>query len=66
MKINLIAACLDKNMGIGFKGKLPWNIPEDLKYFFETTNRNIVVMGHNTWKSIPEKHRPLVNRFNII
>ena len=66
MKINLIAACLDKNMGIGFKGKLPWNIPEDLKYFFETTNRNIVVMGHNTWKSIPQKHRPLVNRFNII
>ena len=66
MKFNLIVACLDKNMGIGLNGKLPWNIPKDLKHFFEITNENIVVMGHNTWQSIPEKSKPLVNRFNII
>ena len=66
LKRSLIAACLDHNMGIGYKGKLQWHIPGDLKYFYETTVGHIVVMGNNTWKSIPDKYRPLKNRFNII
>ena len=66
MNFSLIAACLDKNMGIGYNNELPWYIPEDLNYFYKITNENIVIMGHNTWKSIPDKYKPLKNRFNII
>ena len=28
--------------------------------------KNIVVMGRNTWESLPVKARPLANRFNIV
>lgn len=66
MKFSLIAACLDHNMGIGYEGKLQWHIPEDLQYFYETTVEHIVVMGNNTWKSIPDEYKPLRDRFNII
>jgi len=101
------------NRGIGKGGKIPWRIPEDLRYFRNVTcffrdiqainkfeislNRakrqrteietenvkssvtanvsikpadnlplNVVVMGRNTWESIPEKFRPMPNRINVI
>lgn len=41
--------------GIGFQGKLPWHIPEDLKSFKELTTGDIVVMGRNTYDGILEK-----------
>jgi dihydrofolate reductase len=52
--------------GIGFKGSIPWNIPEDLRRFRHLTNGNIVIMGRATYESIPEKFRPLPNRINIV
>jgi len=68
--IKLIVA-VDKNYGIGKNNSLPWNITEDMKYFKEITlgsgnNSNVVIMGRNTWESIPKKFRPLSNRINII
>ena len=54
----------DKNNGIGFNGDLLEHIPEDLKYFKELTQDNIVIMGRKTWDSLPKK--PLPNRLNII
>ncbi len=63
--INIIAA-MDKNRGIGKGGKLPWNIPEDLKRFREITAGHPVIMGRKTWESIPPKFRPLPNRENIV
>ncbi|ORX48982.1 hypothetical protein BCR36DRAFT_404907 [Piromyces finnis] len=105
------------NKGIGKGGKIPWRIPEDVRYFknitclfrdthtlnrYETkiskpivkrqrtlesveekdkpvlvTNnfpikitdnipQNVVVMGRNTWESIPEKFRPMPNRINVV
>ncbi len=71
-KIYLIAAADLKN-GIGLKGKLPWNLPGDLKFFQKTTVhtediqfRNMVVMGRVTWESIPENHRPFKGRKNVV
>jgi dihydrofolate reductase len=47
-------------------GKVPWHIPEDLKFFKETTMGHPCIMGKNTWESIPDKYKPLPGRANII
>ena len=70
MKINVIVAVDDK-LGIGKNNKLPWDIPEDLAHFKNITTKfetleNVVLMGRNTWESIPNKFRPLKDRINII
>ena len=57
-------AAVDINRGIGFENQLLEHIPEDLKYFKELTTGKIVMMGSNTWASLPVK--PLPNRYNII
>ena len=63
--ISLIVA-KSKNNVIGNKGKLPWNISEDLKRFKELTTDNVVIMGRKTYESLPDKSKPLPNRINII
>ena len=55
---------IDKNLGIGFKNKLLKSIPEDLKRFKRLTTGSVVIMGYNTYLSLPKK--PLLNRINII
>lgn len=62
MLISLIAA-VAKNRVIGEKGKLPWNLPSDLKKFRELTIHKPVIMGRKTWESIG---RPLPHRDNIV
>ncbi len=62
MKISLIVA-MDENRAIGYKNKLPWNIPSELKYFRETTKGKPVIMGRKTHESIG---RPMPERLNII
>lgn len=62
--MKLIVA-VDKNWAIGNKGKLLVSIPEDMKFFRETTTGNVVVMGKNTLLSFPGA-RPLKNRENIV
>lgn len=62
MKISLIAA-LSKNGVIGLDGKLPWNIPEDLKRFRSLTLNHSIIMGRKTYASIG---RVLPQRKNII
>ncbi len=57
---------MDHSLLIGSKNGLPWHIPEDLKRFKELTTGEIVVMGRNTYFSLPEKFRPLPNRRNIV
>ncbi len=37
-----------------------------MKFFYETTKNNIVVMGRKTYYSLPPKYRPLKNRLNIV
>ena len=65
----IVAYCT--NGGIGFKGRIPWSIPGDLQHFYYTTTttrdpqkQNAVVMGRNTWQSLPKK--PLPKRRNVI
>lgn len=68
MNFSIIAAC-DSNRGIGINNSLPWHLKADLKHFSETTigaGNNAVVMGLNTWKSLPEKFRPFKERLNVV
>lgn len=69
MKINIIVACDDK-YGIGKNNSIPWHLPPDLKHFKNLTTsgklQNVVIMGRNTWDSLPDKFKPLSNRFNFI
>jgi dihydrofolate reductase len=65
MIISLIAA-LTKNRVIGKNNDLPWHLPDDMKYFMQTTKAHHVIMGRKNYESIPEKFRPLPNRTNIV
>ena len=62
--MNIIVACDSKN-GIGLDGNLPWKLKKEMSYFTNITtssnNLNVVIMGRNTWNSIPNKFRPLFN-----
>lgn len=62
--MNLIAA-VDSNWAIGYKNELLVRIPEDQKWFRETTTGKAVIMGRKTLESFPNK-RPLKNRTNIV
>lgn len=65
MIISLIAA-LSENRVIGKNNDLPWHLPDDMKYFMQTTKTHHVIMGRKNYDSIPEKFRPLPNRTNIV
>ncbi len=56
---------VDMNWGIGFNNELLNPIPADLKLFKELTTNNIVVMGLNTFLSLP-KQKALPNRTNVV
>ena len=68
MKINIIVAnCF--NGGIGKSNKLPFSFKKDLAYFSKITkgkpyNTNGLLMGRNTWDSLPIK--PLPYRDNYV
>lgn len=62
--MNLIAA-VDKNWAIGRNNKLLVSIPDDMKFFRETTTGKVIVMGRKTLESFPGK-KPLKNRVNIV
>ena len=65
MKIAMIAAVAENNT-IGKNNDLPWHLPDDMKYFMQTTQGHYVIMGRKNYESIPEKFRPLPNRANIV
>ena len=55
----------DPEGGIGYQNKLPWsNIQGDLPRFKRLTDGQTVIMGRNTWDSLPKK--PLPGRINIV
>jgi dihydrofolate reductase len=62
--MNIIAAA-DRNWAIGKDGGLLYHLPQDMKFFRETTQNSVVVMGRKTLESFPGG-RPLKNRVNIV
>ena len=72
MEYEIVVAYCSKNRGIGKDGKLPWDLPRDLEHFAHITTqapegyRNAIIMGRNTWLSIPSVRRPLKNRVNMV
>ena len=65
MTIKMIIAT-DCIFGIGKDNKLPWDCPEDLKYFKEQTLNDCVVMGRKTYESLPfENGLPNNNESNF-
>ncbi|ALX47917.1 dihydrofolate reductase [Lentibacillus amyloliquefaciens] len=60
--ISLLVA-MDRNRVIGYQNDLPWHLPNDLKFFKQTTTGNTIIMGRKTFEAIG---RPLPNRKNIV
>lgn len=54
---------IGKNNEIGKDNKLLWHLPNDLKFFKETTLNKTIIMGRKTFESLPKK---LPNRKHII
>ena len=46
-------AAMASNRVIGRDGKLPWHLPEDLKWFKKTTLDRPILMGRKTFESLP-------------
>ncbi|MDW3195195.1 MAG: dihydrofolate reductase [Cytophagales bacterium] len=65
MKISMIAA-MSRNRVIGKDNDIPWHLPDDFKFFKDTTKHHHVIMGRKNYESLPHKFRPLPDRTNII
>ncbi len=73
MKKFSIIVAMDDVRGIGKGNSLAWHLSADLKHFKNITTdvsdplcKNAVIMGRNTWESLPSKVRPLPGRLNIV
>ncbi|KAI0756945.1 dihydrofolate reductase [Daedaleopsis nitida] len=70
-RLTLIVAAT-RAYGIGRNAQLPWRLPKEMAYFKRVTtmapegSMNVVVMGRNTWESIPPRFRPLDKRMNVV
>lgn len=62
MKCSMIVACANNGV-IGIDNRLPWHLPNDLKYFKKVTMSKPIIMGRATFDSIG---RPLPGRLNIV
>jgi dihydrofolate reductase len=61
-KFIAIAAC-SENYVIGLNNKIPWHLPEDFRWFKQTTMNHTVVMGRKTFEAIG---KPLPQRRTIV
>lgn len=62
MRLSVIVAVAENGV-LGKNNALPWYLPEDLKYFRQTTMGKPIVMGRKTFESIG---KPLPGRSNIV
>lgn len=64
MKQISIIVAVDKQFGIGLNNKLLCHLPADLQYFKKITDGHTIIMGRNTFLSLPKGALP--NRRNIV
>lgn len=65
MTISMIAA-MGSNRVIGKDNDIPWHLPDDFRFFKETTKGHHVLMGRKNWESLPPAFKPLPSRPNIV
>ena len=58
-------AAVDENWGLGKNGDLLTSIPEDMRFFRQTTQGKVLVMGSKTLRSFPNA-KPLPGRLNVV
>lgn len=63
MKTLSLIVAMAENRCIGIENRLPWHLPEDLKFFKRTTLGKPIIMGRKTFDSIG---KPLPGRINIV
>ena len=59
-----VIAAVAKNRAIGYKNKLIYWLPNDLKRFKQLTTGHTIIMGSNTFRSLPKGALP--NRRNVV
>jgi len=60
-------AAMDADRGIGFKGRIPWRIPADFKWFKEFTWQKTIIVGRTTFDDLPSlKNRDIVVLSNTL
>ncbi|MEP7238952.1 MAG: dihydrofolate reductase [Ferruginibacter sp.] len=62
MTISLLVAAAENN-AIGKNNQLLWSLPNDMRFFKNTTWGMAVIMGRKTYESV---NKPLPGRFNIV
>jgi dihydrofolate reductase len=62
MRVSLVVAAA-RNGAIGLLGDLPWRLPDDQRFFKTVTLGHCVIMGRDTYDSLP---RPLPDRRNFV
>lgn len=65
MEIAMIAAVAENGV-IGKDNDLVWSLPDDMKYFMNTTKNHFILLGRKNYESLPPKFRPLPNRTNVV
>lgn len=63
MTLSLIVA-IARNNAIGYQNKLLYWLPDDLKRFKQLTTGHTIIMGRNTFESLPKGALP--NRRNVV
>jgi dihydrofolate reductase len=56
-------AAMSLNRVIGREGRIPWQLPEDFRWFKRMTTGHVVLMGRKTFESLG---KPLPDRLNIV
>lgn len=51
----ILVSAVEQNWGIGKDDKLPWSLPNELRWFREITDNKILIVGRRTKESIPHK-----------
>jgi dihydrofolate reductase len=62
MSLSHIVA-VSENDVIGVNNTLPWDIPEDMKFFKDKTKGRAIIMGRKTYESVGH---PLPNRLSVV